>query len=157
MMATNWDAFHLFSVWGREINRFLPGSDYAGLLSPLNRSMVFFPPLDSPCHPQVDICEDGGNIHVRALAPGIDPKSLDIKIIDKQLIISGIKPGIAEHNAHKTQHRSERSVGRFKRSFTLPDKVKEDNVRAEYQNGVLTLMLPRAEAVKRRHIKVNGA
>ena len=155
MMAATWDFSHLFGEWGREINRLLPGTEFTGLLSSLNRSMMFFPARNSPCYyPQVNICEDAGNVHVRALAPGVDPKSLDIKIIDKQLIISGVKPAIAENNAHNTLHRSERSAGCFTRSFTLPDKVKEDKVKAEYQNGVLSLMLPKAKAVKPGHVKV---
>ncbi|HMA44155.1 MAG TPA: Hsp20/alpha crystallin family protein, partial [Gemmatimonadales bacterium] len=70
--------------------------------------------------------------------------------------ISGTKEQVAEEKAEKV-HRYERSYGSFERSFTLPGTVDPSAIKAAYEHGVLSIVLPKLEKAKAREIKVEVA
>jgi len=102
----------------------------------------------------VNLGEDKDNLYIDALAPGVDPKTLDISILQKQLTLSGEKRETLSSVESSAVHRSERSAGHFSRVIQLPADVVPDRVRASYQDGLLRLTLPKEEAAKPRQIEV---
>lgn len=101
----------------------------------------------------LDVAENDDAFIVTASIPGMKPDDLDITITDNVLTIKG------EYKADKTieeeqYHIRERRYGSFGRSITLPVAVNADEVDANYENGVLTLTVPKAEEVKPRRITV---
>ncbi len=101
----------------------------------------------------VDLVEDKDNFVVKASIPGINPDDLDVSYSDDTLTIKG---EIKEDKETKEDqyHLRERRYGSFMRSITLPTKIKGEAIEASYQNGVLTLRLPKAEEVKPKRIAI---
>ena len=101
----------------------------------------------------VDMVENKDDFVVKASVPGINPDDLDISYADDTLTIKG---EIKQENEVKEDqyHLRERRYGSFARSITLPTKIKGDAIEASYQNGVITLRLPKAEEVKPRRIAI---
>jgi HSP20 family protein len=86
--------------------------------------------------------------------PGLEAEKTDISVINEVLTISGMR--VAETlAAGETYHRQERPAGRFTRTLQLPFKVNAGNVTAQYQKGILSIKLPRAEEEKPHRIAVN--
>ncbi|TAM79499.1 MAG: Hsp20/alpha crystallin family protein [Acidobacteria bacterium] len=104
--------------------------------------------------PPVDIYETGDSLVLKAELPGINPDDVEIRVEDSTLYLKGerkFKKEVKEENLHRV----ERSYGTFTRSFSLPSTIDSDKVRAEYQNGVLTLTMPKREEAKPKTIKIN--
>src|SRR6202051_3510053 len=94
--------------------------------------------------PAVDILETEQELIVKADLPDVDAKDLDIRVENNILTIRGERK--FEKNVNEENYlRVERSYGSFTRSFTLPNTVSPDAIRAEYNNGVLTVHLPKRE------------
>jgi len=104
--------------------------------------------------PAVDVFEDANAIRVVAELPGLKPEDVQITLEDGTLTIRGEKKQGAEETTERV-HRYERSYGVFQRAFRLPDSVDGDRVDAAYENGVLTVTLPKAERAKPRKIQVS--
>jgi HSP20 family protein len=104
--------------------------------------------------PAVDIYEDEHQLVVKADLPDIDPKDLDIRVENNILTIRGDRK--FEKKANENNYlRVERSYGWFARSFSLANTVNSEAIKADYQNGVLTLVVPKREEAKPKQIKVN--
>lgn len=138
----------------RDMDRFLDEFRSPGWSLPFSRTS-FLPGRAARGYPLLNISEDGDNVYVDALAPGVDPKTLDVSIKQNQLTISGEKKSLLSSVKSTAVHRSERSDGLFSRSITLPMEVAAEKVKASYQDGLLALVLPKAEAAKPRQIQVN--
>ena len=98
------------------------------------------------------IYEDADNVFVKAELPGLKKEDIDVSLENGELSISGERKGANLKDA-KTL-RTERFAGRFQRTIVLPAEVKADQVNAHYQDGVLTITLPKAEAAKPKQIKI---
>lgn len=103
--------------------------------------------------PLTNVTEDNNNYYVRAELPGIKSDELDIQVTAKSISISGERKIPAEGSNAK-YHRREREAGKFSRSVSLPDDVDVDKVDAKLKNGILTLVIPKAEKTKPKQIKV---
>ena len=104
--------------------------------------------------PAVDIYETEHKLVVKADLPEVDPKDLDIRVENNILTIRGerkFEKKVSEEN----YLRVERAYGSFTRSFTLANTVNAEAIKADYQNGVLTLSIPKREEAKPKQIKVN--
>ena len=104
--------------------------------------------------PAVDIKEEDDKYMLIADIPGIAPENIDIHMENRTLTISG------ERNSElKTEHtdfkRIERKHGVFFRRFTMPEGVNPEGINAKSNNGVLTVSIPKQEAIKSRKITVN--
>lgn len=106
--------------------------------------------------PSVDMSETDTAIEIRMDAPGIKPEDIDVQIEGNLLTISGRREEEKEEKG-RTWHRVERSMGNFSRTVTLPCSVREENVDAQYCNGVLTIKMPKPEEAKRRKIEIKAA
>ena len=104
--------------------------------------------------PAVDIYETEHELVVKADLPDVDPQDLDIGVENNILTIRGERKFEKKVN-EENYVRVERSYGCFARSFTLANTVNPDAIKAEYQNGVLTLSIPKREEAKPKQIKVN--
>src|SRR6266850_8506533 len=103
--------------------------------------------------PAVDIYETEHELVVKADLPDIDPKDLDIRVENNILTIRGERKFEKQVNEDKYL-RVERSYGSFARSFTLANTVNAEAIKADYQDGVLTLSIPKKEEAKPKQIKV---
>ncbi|WP_376792277.1 Hsp20/alpha crystallin family protein [Thermoflexus sp.] len=113
-------------------------------------SLLFAGPLEWPA---VDIYETKDEVVVKAAVPGVRPEDLEVTVSGNTVSIRG--EFREEQEAREGSWiRQERRAGSFARSFVLPVEVVADRAVAEYEHGVLTLRLPKAEAVKARTIKV---
>jgi HSP20 family protein len=106
-----------------------------------------------PWAPTVDIFETDNELVLKADVPGVDLKDIDIRIENGTLSLKGERKFEREEK-NKGFHRLERSYGSFVRYFTVPDTVDSENVKADYQGGVLTITLPKKEIAKPKSIKV---
>ena len=104
--------------------------------------------------PAVDICENENNIVLKAELPGVDPKDVEVRVEDNTLYLKGERK-FEKDTKEENYHRMERSYGSFARSFALPNSIDAEKVAAEYQDGLLTLTLPKREETKPKTIKVN--
>jgi HSP20 family protein len=104
--------------------------------------------------PAVDIYETEHELVVKADLPEIDPKDLDIRVENNILTIRGERKFEKKVN-EENYLRVERAYGSFSRSFSLANTVNAEAIKADYQNGVLTLAVPKREEAKPKQIKVN--
>ena len=104
----------------------------------------------------LDVAEKGDVFTVKASLPGISPDDLNVTLEDNVLTIQGEtkEDETIEENSY---HIRERRYGSFSRSVRFPVPVEGDKVEAEYENGVLTLTIPKAEAVKPKRIAVKAS
>ncbi len=104
--------------------------------------------------PAVDIFETEHELVVKADLPDVDPKDLDIGVENNILTIRGERK--FEKKVSEDEYlRVERAYGSFSRSFSLANTVNAEAIKADYQNGVLTLTIPKREEAKPKQIKVN--
>jgi HSP20 family protein len=104
--------------------------------------------------PAVDIYETEHELVVKADLPDVDPKDLDIRVENNILTIRGERKFEKKVN-EENYLRVERTYGSFARSFTLANTVNTDAIKADYQNGVLALTIPKREEAKPKQVKVN--
>ena len=107
-----------------------------------------------PWSPAVDILETENELIFNVDAAGVDLKDIDIQLENGTLTLKGERK-FEKDDKVKGYHRIERSYGAFARSFTLPDTVNPEGVRADLAQGVLTVTFPKKERAKPRAIKVN--
>lgn len=124
--------------------------------SPRTWRGAFLPGRAARQYPLVNLSEDEGHVYVEALAPGVDPKSLDLSVVQGTLTIKGEKPGLQQVSA-EAYHRNERAAGRFVRTIELPAEVDAAKVHADYRNGLLLVTLPKSEKAKPKQIPISVA
>ncbi len=107
-------------------------------------------------YPAMNIWSDGEGVTVTAELPGVNLDELDIAVQGNSLTLKGNRshPDLGEE---VIVHRQERSYGHFRRVLQLPFEVEAGAVEAAYENGVLRIMLPRAESAKPKKITVKQA
>jgi HSP20 family protein len=105
--------------------------------------------------PALDIAERTDAYVVTVEVPGIEPEQLEITLEDGVLTISGERRFEAE-TKEQQYHRVERSYGAFRRSITLPARVKADAIDASFEDGLLQVVVPKAEEAKPRRIEVRS-
>jgi HSP20 family protein len=102
--------------------------------------------------PPINVFQQGDNILAIIELPGVDKDKLQVEAKENTIRISGTKAINYEDSA--SVHRRERDFGQFDRTLSIPVKLDPDGIKAEYQDGVLALFLPRAESDKPRSVKV---
>ncbi len=139
---TRWDPAREFTNLQSQMNRLFAGVSAAGddLMS-------------TGFVPAVDIYEDEHAITLKAEVPGIEEKDIDVRLENQTLTLRGERK-LEKEEKEENFHRIERRYGSFTRSFTLPNTVDTENVKAEYANGVLSVRLPKRAEAKPRQIKV---
>ncbi len=106
--------------------------------------------------PAMDLVETAENFILRADLPGLSQADVSIEFENDVLTISGERT--AEHDAqHEGYYRVERAFGAFSRSLTLPEGVDPDSVRAQFDQGVLEIRIPKPEQRKPRKVTISAA
>jgi HSP20 family protein len=106
--------------------------------------------------PSVDISESEGEYQIKAEIPDVKKDDVKVTLEDGVLTIQGERKYEKEEKGKK-YHRIERSYGSFVRTFSLPDVIDEEKVKAEFKDGVLNLHLPKSEKAKPKAIEVKVA
>jgi len=104
--------------------------------------------------PTVDIEESDNFYLIRADVPGVDKKDINVHMDKGVLSITGEKHEAKETGKGTKRHRTERYSGSFARRFTLPGTIQADKIDATYKDGVLSLMIPKAEEAKPKSIDI---
>lgn len=147
------DPFRELELVRREVDR---AFQYAGLDRAMLRN-AFLPGRAARAYPLVNVSESADAVVVEALAPGLNPDSLEITVKGDTITLAGEKPAVGADVKPENFHRSERASARFVRTLQLPAEVCDTGVTAEYRSGVLVVTLPKAESAKPRKIAVNVA
>jgi HSP20 family protein len=141
---TRWDPFHGLSTLQDEVNRLFESSFPA---RPDNSALTTWAP-------DVDIYETENELVLKADLPGISEKDLDVRVENNMLTVRGERK-FEQHVKEDNYLRVERSYGSFSRSFSLPNTVNTDAIKAEYKNGVLHVVMPKRAESKPKQVKVN--
>ncbi|MDB5352231.1 MAG: hspA 2 [Planctomycetota bacterium] len=121
----------------------------------------FVRPGNAPAKPNavpllIDVSESEDAYTVKASLPGVKPDDVQITVQGDTLMIRA-ETTAEEEQKGEQWHIRERRVGVFQRSITLPTPVDADKAQAQFDNGVLTLTLPKSDAAKPRQIKVGAS
>lgn len=103
--------------------------------------------------PRFDIAETEDELLLYGDLPGVEPNDLDIRFEEHELSIHG---KVAPRHAGKQHLRGEYGIGDFHRTFSLAETIDSNGISAELNNGVLTVRLPKSEAVKPKRIEVKS-
>ena len=148
-VMTSWDLFEDLRAAQEEMFRmnagraWWPGQRYEGGASA------------AAWAPAVDICERKDAYLVTAELPGVKTGDMEITFEDGLLTIQGERHS-ASYAAGEKAHRVERRYGAFRRSITLPSHVEAGKIEASAQDGVLQVLVPKAEEIQAKHIKVRA-
>ena len=135
-----------------ELNVWSPFSHVAALHDEINRAFGAARSLQS-WRPVVDFYENREQLVLKAELPGVKKEDLNLSLHDGVLTLGGERR--EEKSLEDAEvHRSERFLGKFSRSFTLPAAVDAAKIQALFKDGMLTVTLPKAEEAKPKHIEV---
>ncbi len=144
MSMTRWDPFHHLTSFQDQVNRLF---DTSFRVRPEESALTAWSPA-------VDIYETENELILKADLPDINEKDLDVHVENNMLSIRGERK--FEQKVKEDNYlRVERSYGAFSRSFSLPNTVNTEGIKAEYKNGVLTVELPKRLEAKPKQVKVN--
>ncbi|MHC5034750.1 MAG: Hsp20/alpha crystallin family protein [Planctomycetota bacterium] len=133
-MPTAWERMN--EMWRSLMGRPLVGASREGLW-----------------HPTVDVYERADDVVVQVELPGMKGQKMDVSLEEDHLIIEGSRPQVAEY-AEEDCYYSERPTGSFHRIVHLPASVDEAATVAHYDDGVLTITMPKAERERARRIEI---
>jgi HSP20 family protein len=111
--------------------------------------------VPSGFQPRVDVAESETEYRITAELPGLEEKDFEIALESGVLTLKGEKRSERDESSHGYRH-VETVSGRFERRFQLPAEVEDSKVSAAYKNGVLTIIVPKAEKARPRTITVQA-
>jgi HSP20 family protein len=144
MNLIRWNAFPEMSIIQRQMNR---------LFDEATQNWNGDVTAPNGWSPETDIYETEADLVLQADLPGFNAKDIDIVVENNVLTIRGERQFDAKLQPQGV-HRMERSYGKFSRSFTLPASVNTQKVQANYNNGVLTVSLAKAEHARPKRIQI---
>jgi HSP20 family protein len=150
IVMAQWNPFADLESLRRDIDRAF--EEFGVTQAPVAR-VAFLPGRGPRRYPLINLLEDKDNLYIEALTPGVDTQSLNVSVMRNRLTLSGEKTRVAEVK-QEAFHRSERSSGKFVRTFDLPVEVDDERIHAEYKNGLLIITLPKAEKARPRQVNV---
>lgn len=127
----------------REIDRI-----FEDFFTPVTRRGTFYSYL-----PDTDVYETDDSVVVEVEVPGMDKKDFEVKVEDGILRITGEKK-LEREKENRNYKMVERCYGKFQRTLALPDYVDPEKIKAKYENGVLTISLPKREEKKAKVVDV---
>ncbi len=142
----DWNPWQTLETLRREIDNVFNETD--------SRREPFFRTAFLPGSPLINLYADKEAMYVEALAPGVDPDTINVSVVGNTLSIAGEKRRVAGDVKPEAFHRSERATGKFVRHIALPIEVDENNVQADYTHGLLTVTLPKTAKAKPKQIAV---
>lgn len=146
MALVRWEPFREFDSIQRDMNRLFDQLIRTGDGGSSNGDVAFMPAAEMEETPEA--------VHLRLEVPGLEAKDLDVQVTAEAVAITGERKSETK-TQEKGMTRSEFRYGSFRRVIPLPTRIKNDQVQADYKNGVLNLTLPKAEEEKNKIVKVN--
>jgi HSP20 family protein len=140
MTLVRWQPFREIDHLQRDMNQLFEALD--------NRQEAF--PTFAPA---AEIEADSENIYLKLEVPGLTPEEIEVQVNSNSVAILGERKEEKNTN-QKGMKRSEFRYGKFHRTISLPEKIKNDGVVAKYKNGILNLTLPKAEDERNKIVKV---
>ncbi len=145
MAVVRWDPFRDLNMLQDRMNR---------LFEDASRNWKSDEPASTTTwSPAVDIFETESEIVVKAEVPGMERKDITLNLENNVLTLKGERRFLKEAK-EENYHRIERSYGGFSRAFSIPATVDEEKIRADYQDGVLKIVLPKKEQLRPKQIKI---
>ena len=145
MLTRYWQPFRELETLRRDFDRM-----FNELSVPVNGNSVI------DWKPAIELKDTGDNLVLRAVLPGIDVKDVNVQVTNEAVLLSG-----EHHYEQKTEDnklfKSEFRYGKFQRVIPLPVAIINDQVQAEYKDGILTLTLPKVVEEKNKVVKINLA
>jgi HSP20 family protein len=141
---TRWDPFHNLASLQDQVNRLFEASNKG---RNDNSALTAWAPA-------VDIYENENELVIKADLPDVNEKDLDIRVENNMLTIRGERK-FQQEVKEENYLRVERAYGTFSRSFSLPNTINTEAIKAEYKNGVLALVLPKRAESKPKQVKIN--
>jgi HSP20 family protein len=141
--------------------RWSPFRELAALQSEMNRTFDTYAQrtVDSETNatwaPLVDVIEDENNFIIHAELPGLSKDDVELHLENRTLTIRGERK-LEKSYGPENYHQKERYYGRFARSFTLPTTIDQDKIGASFKDGMLEVVLPKADEIKPKMIPVTG-
>jgi HSP20 family protein len=135
----------------QRLNRILDEA-FAGLPFPDQGGNI----LTASWVPPTDVSEDANSIRISMELAGVNPDDVRISLENNVLTVRGEKQQEEEESDDRV-HRIERIYGMFQRTFVLPNTVDPERIEARYENGVLTVSIPKTERARPREIPVNSS
>ena len=145
-VIARWDPFREFSTLQDRMNRLFRES-----YGPEGRDESL---TTSQFAPPVDVYEDEHNVVLKVEVPGIDEKDIDVRVENNVLTVHGERK-VEKEEKEENFRRVERQYGSFTRTFTLPSTVDAERIQADYDKGILKIVLPKKAEAKPKSIKVN--
>ena len=145
-VIARWDPFREFSTLQDRMNRLFRES-----YGPEGRDESL---TTSQFAPPVDVYEDEHNVVLKVEVPGIDEKDVDVRVENNVLTVHGERK-VEKEEKEENFRRIERQYGSFTRTFTLPSTVDAERIQADYDKGILKIVLPKKAEAKPKQIKVN--
>ncbi len=110
--------------------------------------------IDEEWFPMLDMKEDAESIVVNIEVPGVKKDDIKVTLRGNQLIVTGERK-FEKEKKDETYHRIERSYGKFQRVITIPVEVDQSKIKATYENGILSITLPKTEKEKPKEIEIS--
>jgi HSP20 family protein len=133
---------------------FLGGTALSDVAKRFTMGNVIENPIQPGFAPRVDVAEDADHVFLHIELPGMEKQDVSVAVSnDNVLVIKGEHKNEFKEEG-KNFVRLERGYGAFERSFTLPANVQTEAINAQFDNGVLNITLPKAEASKPKHIAI---
>ena len=145
-VIARWDPFREFSTLQDRMNRLFRES-----YGPEGRDESL---STSQFAPPVDVYEDEHNVVLKVEVPGIDEKDIDVRVENNVLTVHGERK-VEKEEKEENFRRIERQYGSFTRTFTVPSTVDAESIQADYDKGILKIVLPKKAEAKPKSIKVN--
>ena len=139
------------------VSRRTPWADLNTWANDMSRMFDSAPSGRAGFWPAVNVAESADELVLSAELPGMRPEDIDLTIENNTLTLSGERTIVREENTDLRYHVWEQASGAFKRSFTLPRTVRTEDIAADYENGVLTVRLPKSAEAKSRRIEIGAA
>ncbi len=144
MTLVKWPSASGLNQWEREME---------ALLSTVNQGLTGDPSGRGIWSPRTDVMEAQDYFKIEMEVAGVKKEDIKINLEKNNLSIEGEKHDVKAEKEDKFHHQ-ERVYGSFSRTFTLPNAIKVDEIKATLENGVLELILPKAEEAKSKVIPI---
>ena len=144
MALVRWNPWQEMNSLQREINRLFEEEMLPSALK--ERALTKFP--------SAELQETEEAVHLKLELPGIETKDLDVQVTEESVYVSGERKSEAKTEGNGVT-KSEFHYGKFQRLIPLPTRIQNNNVTADYKDGILTLTLPKAEEGKKKVVKLN--
>ncbi|AFY48164.1 molecular chaperone (small heat shock protein) [Nostoc sp. PCC 7524] len=144
MTLIRWNPWQELNTMQRQLNRFF--EDDMLPTTVFDKTLVKVP--------AAEIHETDDAVHLKLEIPGMEAKDIDLQVTDKAVYVSGERKSETKME-DKGTIKSEFHYGKFQRVIPLPVRIQNTNVKAEYKDGILNLILPKAEEEKHKVVKIS--